>query len=243
MMLRVNLCLILFGLSAFPLQLRADNSDSYEKYWEGMYISGQFGAGWNRSHLEFQNGNYYNTLGAVTVGTKFQFHPLDFVGGGALGYHYQIDDFVFGIELGALDLGLDKENPSPYFPNLDTFYHEIDWLSFAKAHVGFAYKRLLTYLTGGWAGSSTDLKLDDFVSNIVARSSKWVNGWTLGVGIDWKVFYYFSLGLEYDYIRQRYNNSTVRCPSCGTGVGFGTPIVDNRMETQLLLVRMNFYFW
>lgn len=231
----------LIGFSFGPMRLYSSNDDSYAKYWQGVYVSGQMGEGWSQSDLKFVNPNYFNTLGRVLLGSNFSFQSDRFIGGGALGFHYQISHLVLGLEAGALYLHLKKTRPSPFFPGIDVYFYNIQWLANTKAHIGYAYEHLLAFISGGWAGSDVELELKDTSADISAKLNKWVNGWTVGVGVDWKITCYFSIGMEYDYIQQKYNNKTAPCSKCGTGIGLGTPVVNDSIQTQTILARINFY--
>lgn len=111
----------------------------------------------------------------------------------------------------------------------------------AKGRIGYAYKYYLLYIAGGWAGNNVEVEMNDFTNNILAKSTKWINGWTIGAGAECKITKNLSLGLEYDYIQQKYKNENGSCPLCGTGVGFGSPVFNNSIQSQTLLARISFY--
>lgn len=211
--------------------------------WQGIYLGGQLGMGWNREPAKFANPNYFNTLGPALLGSKFRFQSEGFVGGGDLGYNYQCGCFVAGVEAAALGTQLKRSRRSPYFPDTDTFTSHLHWIASAKARFGFAYDQLLTFVTGGWAGGDVKLKFRDSAANIVASSNKWVNGWTVGAGAEYKVLDCFSLGVTYDYVQLQYKHKSVSCSHCGTGIGLGAPAVNNRLHIQTLLFRVNYFFY
>src|ERR1700688_4186066 len=74
--------------------------------WQGFYLSGQLGMGSDQEHVKFVDPNYFNTLGPVILGTHFKHKAEGFIGGGALGYHYQWGDLVIGVEGGAVSSNL-----------------------------------------------------------------------------------------------------------------------------------------
>lgn len=207
--------------------------------WEGFYLNGQLGAGWNKHKVRFTNNNYFNTLGATRVGSNFELDSKGFLGGGAIGYNKQCGCWVFGVEGGALGTNLKKSKPSPFFPELDTFTGRVNWLGYTKLRAGYAYNCFLPFIAGGWSGGYVDMLLYDTPSDITAHKRKWTNGWILGCGLDYKVSKCFSVGVAYDYSQLRYKNTTIGCPTCGTGAGFGTPKINNRISTQILTFRFN----
>lgn len=210
--------------------------------WHGGYISGQIGAGWGRDQAKFTNANYFNTLGPVVLGSKFHANSCKMLGGGALGYNYQSNCVVAGIEAGALNAPLKKNVRSPYFPSSDTISSKLSWLATGKLRLGYAYDSALLFVTGGWAGSYHDIRLTDHDTDISAHSKKWINGWTLGAGADYKVTNCISLGFSYDFLQFNSKAKKLSCSACGSGVGFGSPKVKNHLQVQSVLFRINYHF-
>lgn len=207
--------------------------------WKGGYISGQFGYIWRKEAAKFSNANYFNTLGPQILGTKFRFRSNEYTGGIAIGSNYQDECFIIGYELGALLVNQKKSQPSPFFPT-DTYSSSLEWLANAKMRVGLAYHRFLAYFTGGWAGGYVELKLHDPLANIQAKSRRWVNGWVIGGGTEFRVCDSVSIGVEYNYTQLVYRKQWMHCHSCGNGVGFGTPRVNSRHQIQTVCLRLNF---
>src|ERR1700740_1543179 len=56
--------------------------------WSGFYIGGNLGAGWN-------HGNIADSFGDFTWGAD---NSATFVGGGQVGFNYQISNVVLGVE-------------------------------------------------------------------------------------------------------------------------------------------------
>jgi outer membrane immunogenic protein len=233
-----KLCLALLTLVCFT---KAHAEVSFPICWHGLYVSGQLGGSWNNSDLTFTNANYFNTLGEDLVGSNFHFEPSGFVGGGAIGYNYQCQCLVIGIEAGTLYTKLEKSKESPFFPTLDDYKYGVDWTALAKARVGYAIGRFLPFITGGWAGNHFDLKLEDITADIRGYSKKWANGWTVGGGCDYKIIANLSVGIAYDYIEIKDKNHTINCSNCGSGIGFGTPIVNDHIQTHIVTARINLH--
>lgn len=210
--------------------------------WQGFYLTGQLGGGWNSQRGKFTNENYFNTLGAEVLGSKFHSNSDGFVGGGSLGYNYQYDCFIVGLEAGAMGTQLKKRRRSPFFPDIDTYSTNLQVLANAKLRAGYAYECLLITVAGGWAGGDLKTKFKDHVSNIVASSRNWINGWTIGTGIDYKISDCLSFGAAYDYSQLQRNHETIGCSNCGTGLGLGTPKINNRLHVNTLVFRINYHF-
>jgi outer membrane immunogenic protein len=209
--------------------------------WSGLYLGGQLGGAWSNADWTAQNSNYFDTLGPVVVGVDFDQHPSGVIGGIFAGYNYQSGPWLVGLELSWTAEDLKERNASPYFPQIDTYTTEIDWLTTATGRLGYAWDRWLLVFKGGWAGANVELTMLDKVALIEASKDLWANGWTVGIGAEYMLYEGVSLGLAYDYVALNIGNETVTCPRCGTGRGFGTPVVDGDMEVQSVMARVSFF--
>lgn len=237
----IELFWLIFAVSGPLCGWAAERSPCCPSNWRGLYVSALLGSEWNCSSLEFNNANYFNTFGAEVVGSKFHFDPNGFVGGGALGYNFQNRWLVVGWEARALGTLLKRSQPSPFFPDLDLFTYRLRWLADVRLRAGYAYRCLLPFVSAGWVGSRVNLELKDIAKDITDEMKKWVNGWTVGVGLDWKIARELSTGFSYDYAQFRFKNRATSCPLCGSGVGFGTPAVSGRLHAQTFTVRINMH--
>lgn len=208
--------------------------------WDGFYIGGHAGAARSDADWHFANANYFNTLGPTLVGSDFGLDASGALGGGQAGFSHQAGPWVFGIEGTASASGLRDTRASPLFPATDTFETRIGWLATVAARIGYAQGQWLGYAKAGWAGADVKLRLHDTPAGITAAASKWANGWTVGAGAEYAVRPGVSLGLAYDYTRLEVDGWTVACPLCGTGVGFGTPVVDGGIVTHAVTARLNY---
>jgi outer membrane immunogenic protein len=211
--------------------------------WSGLYLGGQLGGGWSNVDWTQLNANYFDTLGPTVVGTNSDTKDSGILGGVFGGYNHQVGDWVFGLELAATATGADVQGAqaSPFFPAIDTFRTQIDWLGTLAGRVGYAWDRWLVYGRGGWAGGDVTLTLNDQGALVRASKDTWVNGWTLGAGVEYRLWRCVALGLAYDYVELNLDGETVTCPRCGTGAGFGTPIIDSDIRLQSVMARVSFF--
>jgi outer membrane immunogenic protein len=145
--------------------------------WTGFYVGVNAGWGWRDDDEE----SVVVSPGPGTpgfAGTLIFPNSEDggFVGGGQIGYNYQIGSFVVGLETDIqwADTG-DDENalfvPGPGFSG--TFIpgrlenNLSDWFGTVRARAGVAIDRVLIYATGGLA----------YTDN--------TTGWTVGGGVEW----------------------------------------------------------
>jgi len=187
--------------------------------WTGYYIGTNVGYSWGRGSTD---GNLTGTQtvatarGAVpltSVTTALPTLPLSgradvngFIGGGQLGYNWQRDRWVFGLEgdiqfsneRGSGDVCTVAGCPAGSFQF--TRDYKLDWFGTARGRIGFLpAERILLYATGGLAyggftGSSSTLPM-----NIGTWSSTRA-GWTVGAGAEAALGSNWSVKFEYLYM-------------------------------------------
>ncbi|PVE21690.1 porin family protein [Microvirga sp. KLBC 81] len=132
--------------------------------WTGFYAGVNAGYGWNT-----------NDDDVVINGTAYEVDDEGgFVGGGQVGYNYQIGSFVLGLEtdIQYADIGGDNNIPS-----LNSDGDDDNWFGTVRARAGYAFDRALIYATGGLAYGK--------ISNGFSNSDDTSVGWTLGAGVEY----------------------------------------------------------
>jgi len=112
--------------------------------WTGFYVGADVGAATGFSDWTFLDDG-------GTTNPRF----AGFLGGGGLGYNYQLGKWVFGLEGDMAWTNAHGARPCPigFFANCEV---KMDWLSTAAGRIGYAYwDRLLTYVKGGAAVAQT----------------------------------------------------------------------------------------
>ena len=163
----------------------AQGSVTYD--WSGFYIGAHAGYGWvdlNGSHETESagpNGELENFAGS------FDFDDDDLLGGFQLGFNYQIDNLVLGVE-GDLSLtGFKDEVANSIGSERVSF--DTDLLMTLRARAGLAVDNLLFYATAGAAWSDTTYELEDLNSNPVQNGDIDVDdiGFVVGGGAEYAV--------------------------------------------------------
>ena len=210
--------------------------------WHGPYLGIQAGKAWNRTNWNFNNANYFNTAGPVLLGNNFNLSSNEYQGGVDLGFNYQMDYWIVGLEGELMGINLNSSITSPFFAT-DVYTSKLNWYATLKARVGYIYDCWLGYVSAGWGGADTSLNLLDTVAGVEAHSNQWAPGWTVGVGIDYRLTNNLTLGAAYEYLRFNVRNKNIGCPTCGTGIGGGTPNVDGVFKTNSVVARLNYLFF
>ncbi len=178
--------------------------------WSGFYIGGKLGGAWSDVSWE-QDPNYFTTLGPAVVGTASSFSPRGVAGGVIGGANVQFGQWIIGAELSFFGTDLSQTKPSPFFPAIDRFATQLDWLATVEGRVGYAWDRLLVFGKGGWAGGNASLSLTDAGAGVVASGDTFANGWTIGGGIEYAYWPSFIVGLEYGTLSSISASRTLGC--------------------------------
>jgi outer membrane immunogenic protein len=139
--------------------------------WAGFYIGVNAGLGWANSGAINITDPRVGQVNMNTVG------KTGFVGGGQIGYNWQHERWVFGLET---DIQYSDLKSGVSWAAYEWFGYQSSnsqYLGTVRGRVGYAFDRTLIYLTGGlaygglngnwWHGSTSN------------------QGWTLGGGIEY----------------------------------------------------------
>ena len=168
--------------------------------WTGFYIGLNAGYGW---------GNYTQfSASGVGVGVS----PKGFVGGGQIGYNWQMNNFVFGLEA---DIQSGPRGSTPQ-GTVGPFWScgtgpcvvNVNWFGTARARAGIAADKALFYVTGGLAYGGFN---GGILNSLQAGSSTRV-GYAAGAGIEYAFAPNVTAKLEYLY-------TNLGSAEFGTGVG------------------------
>ena len=173
--------------------------------WTGFYLGANAGVAWNNSSVDnnvYIRGDRVNGLGNNIDGDQ-----AAFTAGGLLGYNYQMDQVVLGVETDFNYLGFGDDRTRDFGNDLvSKTSFDADWFGTIRARLGFAVDNLLVYGTGGAAyghmNASGKVTLEELPDTTTVwkgstDSTNW--GWTVGAGMEYGIDNW-SLGLEYLYV-------------------------------------------
>ncbi|HYJ19245.1 MAG TPA: outer membrane beta-barrel protein, partial [Burkholderiales bacterium] len=186
------------------------------------------------------------------------------IGGGQIGYNWQVNRAVFGVETDLVGTGLNGSSASatrtfgPPILNVTVnqtvtvdFGH-IDWMASFRGRLGFAADRTLFYVTGGAAvagiGGSTTTVVNGPGIAFPAGTSTASNGgsttrwgWTVGGGIEWAFNQNWSLAGEYRYTDFGNRGVNFTIPD-GFGGTFATGTGSSHLTVNQATARLNYRF-
>jgi outer membrane immunogenic protein len=168
--------------------------------WTGFYIGVTAGGSVGASdHVDRGTGlsdaNGYNITGGL--------------GGGTIGYNWQISRFVIGFEgdgSWGSEYGSNTDLGAVGNPAFLSFTKET-WVATARVRVGYAVDNLLFYGTGGYAAAGAEAGIKDANSlALLASTTSTHSGWTAGGGLEWGFAPNWSAKFEMLYMQL--NNTT-----------------------------------
>lgn len=146
--------------------------------WTGAYVGINGGYGWGNSNFSapFTSGSFDTSGGLV---------------GGTLGYNWQVNQIVFGVE-GDIDASWIKGSGICGGLSCQT---KNTWLGTVRGRLGYAVDRFMPYVTGG-------LAVGDIKNTItgLGTANETKAGWTAGAGVEYAFNGPWSIKAEYLYV-------------------------------------------
>ena len=191
--------------------------------WTGFYVG---------VHAGGDIGGEYEADITTPGNVDDKFDSDGFLGGGQIGFNYQMNQFVIGAEADFSFTGIDGDGTID-IPGLgDTAVDaETDWISTIRARLGYAFDNFLVYGTGGIAFANVEVSegltgSDDDNTHI---------GYALGAGIEAGLTQNVSLRAEYLYLD--FEEEDI---SLAGGAVTGDASADNHILRAAINYRFNF---
>lgn len=187
--------------------------------WSGMYVGAHVGAGWGDKCF-------------AEAGLSDGCHEGDgWLGGGQIGYNWQSGNVVFGVEFSGSIADITGSHASVLAA--DSFYSsDVSSVFMLTGRVGYAFDRLLAYVTGGgaWVRDRLEYTLVGTGSDSVRQTR---SGWTIGAGLEYAFTPNWSVAAQYNYIDLGEKN--VAFPLAGF-------TANTEQDLHLTTVRLNYRF-
>jgi outer membrane immunogenic protein len=183
--------------------------------WSGFYIGlnvgGQFG------HSEDKDLDNYNGFDR-----PWGYSESGVVAGGQVGYNFQWNWLVLGVEAEGGYMNLDGRGlePGPYFGSTPDTRGESDsdFFTTIRGRLGFAFGHWLFYGTGGGIGVNYDTRVIDDCNTgncgpglIDAHKTEFDWGWTGGGGIEYMFGCHWTA--RFEYLRYQLDDQTFSAPN------------------------------
>lgn len=168
--------------------------------WTGFYIGGHGGYGWSNSQgLDLKGG----------------------FAGGQVGYNYQMNNFVWGIE--GDGAWADISQSSAFLPATSFRFNALASL---RARLGLAFGNALLYGTagGGWAHGKLEI--------VGFSASQWHSGWTAGGGVEYAFTPNWTGKVE--YLHYGLDSATYTFP--------GLSVISGKLDVETIKAGINYKF-
>jgi outer membrane immunogenic protein len=193
--------------------------------WGGIYFGFNLGYGFGTS-----NWTDPNDPGGATG----NFNLKGFLVGPTLGFNFQTDAFVIGVEADVDGSWIDGKVSSPFCSIGTQCETKSFWFSTARARLGYAADRVLFYGTAG--GALGDVAAGQ--SGSFQRATK--GGWTAGAGIEAAFGENLTARIEYLYLKL--GNSVCTNPNtCGLDPG-GNPNDTVKFSANMIRLGLTYKF-
>ncbi len=197
--------------------------------WTGFYGGIVGGGGWGRARQwdagGFNSGGY--NLGGGIIG-------------GTLGYNWQVNNFVLGLEGDGSGAWIRGSTPGTIVGCgglTARCSSDLEALGTVRGRVGVMFDRFLPYITGGAAiGSLHGSEGDVPLGGAFGSGSSTVVGWTVGAGVEAKITPEWSAKIEYLHVDlgdHAIFNDTIA----------GAPVPQNiRYTSEIVRAGLNYHF-
>jgi outer membrane immunogenic protein len=220
-----SLCFVLTPVLAADMALKAPPPPpAPASNWTGFYIGGNIGYGWGNANNSINFAQSATLTGVApfwTLGATDRNAINGVVGGGQIGYNWQVGQYLFGLETdfqgsgqqGSRSLGSALLPGAGLLivtavPTTITYTDRLAWLGTARGRVGYANGGWLFYGTGGLAygeinASGNALPAPSILgpnTPFTWHQSATKVGWTAGAGVENAFASHWSWKVEYLYV-------------------------------------------
>jgi outer membrane immunogenic protein len=170
--------------------------------WTGFYVGVNAGVGIGRDYTRL----------AIPGGPSFEatyLNPQGGVGGGQVGYNWQLPRSAFGSLVLGVEADLQGTGMRDNFScligclpgSIVNYNQRLDWFGTVRGRVGIATGPVLSYVTAGWAYGSVKTTMTQDLGPIgVFTSNQNRGGWTWGSGVEASLGGNWTGKIEYLYL-------------------------------------------
>ena len=193
--------------------------------WTGFYVGANIGYGW-------ADASGSATFGAASASASETLNGV--IGGAQIGYNWQVDNFVTGLEADIQGSGQEHTTDGSI---LNIGFSETDRLTYfgtVRARLGWAINRWMPYVTGGWGYGQ--IKSDVSINGVGTFStSNSHSAWVLGGGVEAALIGNWTGKIEYLYLDTGDIDN-----SFDTGIGILNTTV--RVKDNIVRAGLNYRF-
>jgi len=208
--------------------------------WTGYYVGFQVGGVWSDRHWSFPFAESFNTL----AGQGFSHSGDGAVFGGQIGINYQFNHILVGAEFTGAWTGLDDTRIGvlPVLP-LNRFKISSGDLFTLTGRLGYVYDKFLLYGKAGYANAGVEVSAVS-ATGISASANQRENGWTVGGGLEMRLYSNVLFGVEYNFVDLSGDRFAAVTKDTSSGSGGGLPFHADisDIHTQTVVARLSVLF-
>jgi outer membrane immunogenic protein len=231
--------------------------------WTGFYIGGNIGYSWGRSS---DYSTLTNGAGTVLFANSSAVNLDGVVGGGQVGYNWQVQNWVVGVEADiqgtdekgsrtfTCPAGVCSPAANPFAAvafvasapiSVLTMDQKIEWFGTVRARGGvLVTPRVLLYATGGLAYG--DVRTAESINNTATAQAFSTTdtrvGWTVGAGVEGAIGGNWTAKAEYLYMDLGRTSGSYLTNFPALGGGFISSNYSSRITDNILRVGVNYRF-
>jgi outer membrane immunogenic protein len=202
--------------------------------WTGFYIGANGGWGQSRNCVDFVD------VAGIVVADGCRERSGGLVGG-QIGYRWQANQWVFGLEAQGDWADLSNQRVSLFLDPAGTLSTrtKTDGIGLFTGQIGYAWNASLFYFKGGAAVTSNRFSVLDNLTGVelaAASATRW--GGTVGVGWEYGFAPNWSAGIEYDHLFMGHANNSFTSPA------LPAQFLNNRIsqDVDMVTLRINYRF-
>jgi outer membrane immunogenic protein len=200
--------------------------------WTGFYIGANGGWGQSRNCWDFVD------VAGIVVADGCRERSGGLIGG-QIGYRWQANQFVFGLEAQGDWADLSNQRVSIIDPLFST-RTKTDGIGLFTGQIGYAWNAALLYVKGGAAVTSNRFSILSTISGAelaAASATRW--GGTIGVGFEYGFTPNWSIGAEYNHLFMGNANNSFSIVN-----PINAAFVNNRIsqDVDMVTLRINYRF-
>jgi opacity protein-like surface antigen len=200
----------------------------YAPTWSGVYAGFQAGGAWGDTGWSFPFAESFNTV----PGQRFSVSPGGGLFGGQLGVNQQFGGLLLGGELAFVGTDWHETLNGPATFPQDRFKTVVSNLLTVTARAGLPFGDHLFYGKAGYANGNVALGVASGppVPDITANASHREDGWTAGVGWEYRIGRSLVFGIEYDYVELSGSRFTTTTGGALPGAPFSVDLESLHMQ-------------
>jgi len=204
--------------------------------WSGFYAGLHVGGAWSERNWSFPFHENFNTA----AGQSFSLSADGALFGGQLGFNYQFSPHLLvGAEVTAAVTDLEETRIGPLVGlPLNRYRISSEDLFTLTGRLGYVHDKFLFYGKGGYANAGVDVSAINTGSTV--STNQRMNGWTVGGGVEMRLFSEILFGIEYNFVDFPGDRFTAVTNGSTAGQPFHVDVND--IHTQTVMARLSVLF-